>query len=290
MIFQDDCLFPHLSVAANVAFGLKGWRREPAAARLREVAALCGVERLLDRRPASLSGGERQRVGLARALAPRPRLLLCDEPVSALDLANRHALLERLRNVQRAESIPMLYVTHSPSEAISLGSKLFLLEHGRIVACGDPLDVLSAPTAASAGPIPWDGIRNVFPADVVNHSTEQAATRVAIADGPELIVPLVNRASGTRVVVEVRADDILLARQPIGGLSARNQIAATVERIVPRGTDAEAIVRTGAITWLVSLVAPAVEQLELSPGVSVQLIIKARSCHILTDDAPSPHA
>jgi molybdate transport system ATP-binding protein len=62
-----------------------------------------------------------------------------------------------------------------------------------------------------------------------------------------------------------------------------------VERIVPRGTDAEAIVRTGAITWLVSLVAPAVEQLELSPGVSVQLIIKARSCHIFTDDVPTPH-
>jgi molybdate transport system ATP-binding protein len=289
MIFQDDCLFPHLSVAANVAFGLKGWRREPAAARLREVAALCGIEQLLDRRPASLSGGERQRVGLARALAPRPRLLLCDEPVSALDLANRHALLERLRNVQRVEAIPMLYVTHSPSEAIYLSRKLFLLEQGRVVAYGDPLDVLSAPAAASAVSTPWEGMRNVFRAVIVDHTTEETATRIAIADGPELIVPFVNRANGTRVVVEVRADDILLARQPIGGLSARNQIAATVERVVRRGTDAEAVIRTGAVTWLVSLVAPAVEQLELSPGAAVQMIVKARSCHIVTDDAPSPH-
>ena len=143
MIFQDDWLFPHLNAAANIRFGLKGWPRDQADTRLAEVAALCGVERLLDRQPATLSGGERQRVGLARALAPRPRLLLCDEPVSALDLANRNALIERLRAVQRTLAIPMLYVTHSPAEAIALGSRLFLLEHGRIVAEGPPLDVLS---------------------------------------------------------------------------------------------------------------------------------------------------
>ena len=106
MIFQDDRLFPHLSVAANIRFGLKGWRREEADARSAEVAAMCGVERLMDRSPETLSGGERQRVGLARALAPRPRLLLCDEPVSALDLTNRHAMVRRLRDVQRAPRDP----------------------------------------------------------------------------------------------------------------------------------------------------------------------------------------
>ncbi len=85
------------------------------------------------------------------------------------------------------------------------------------------------------------------------------------------------------MLVEIRADDILLARHPIDGLSARNQIPGTVERIVPHGPEAEAVVRTGDLTWIVSLVAPAVEQLDLKPGAEVQMIVKARSCHVLDD-------
>src|SRR5271157_5446180 len=138
MIFQDDLLFPHLNVAANIRFGLRGASRAERQSRLAEIAALCGVEHLLDRRPSTLSGGERQRVGLARTLAPRPRILLCDEPVSALDLPNRQTLIERLRAVQNSEGIPVLYVTHSPAEAVTVGTRLFLLERGRVLAEGPP--------------------------------------------------------------------------------------------------------------------------------------------------------
>ena len=289
MIFQDDCLFPHLNVGANIRFGLQRWPRDQAGSRLTHVAALCGVARLLDRRPETLSGGERQRVGLARALAPQPRLLLCDEPVSALDLTNRHALLERIKAVQRAEAIPMLYVTHSPAEAIALGSRIFLLEEGRIVAQGPPLDVLGAARGRSYGSIAWEGVRNVFPARVVNHSPDQSASHLELDDGPKLIVPFLDLLPGTRVSVEIRADDILLARQSINGLSARNQIPGNVVRIVPHGPDAEAVIRTGGLTWIVSLVAPAVEQLELVPGASVHLIVKARSCHVLRDEPIPPN-
>jgi molybdate transport system ATP-binding protein len=281
MIFQDDLLFPHLSVAANIRFGLKGWAREHAARRLGEVAALCGVEALLERRPATLSGGERQRVGLARALAPRPRLLLCDEPVSALDLANRHALLERLRAVQCAELIPVLYVTHSPSEAIALCSHLFLLEGGRIVAEGPPLDVLGSHGRLEAASISFEGVRNIFPARIACHAPQHASSHLLLDGGPEVVVPYIDRAPGARLLVEIRAEDILLARGPVEGLSARNQIPGVVERIVSRGPEAEAVVRTRGLAWIVSLVAPAVEQLELKPGASVHLIIKARSCHVL---------
>jgi molybdate transport system ATP-binding protein len=280
MIFQDDCLFPHLDIAANIRFGLKHWGRAQADARLVEVAALCGVDRLLDRLPSTLSGGERQRVGLARALAPRPRLLLCDEPVSALDLPNRHALLERLRAAGKSESIPMLYVTHSPAEAIALGSQLFLLEKGRIAAQGPPLDVLGNAWRASVGSIGWEEIHNVFTASIAGHAPERGATHLSLDDGPGLIVPFVDRPCGTRLTVEIRAQDILLARESIEGLSARNQIRGTVQRVVHHGTQAEVVVGTGGLTWIISLVAPAVDQLALAPGSPVFLIVKARSCQV----------
>jgi molybdate transport system ATP-binding protein len=279
MIFQDDLLFPHLDAAANVRFGLKGWPRAEADARLAEVAALCGIEAFLRRSPATLSGGERQRVGLARALAPRPRLLLCDEPVSALDLAGRNALVDRLRAVQRAEAIPVLYVTHSPEEAIALGSRLFLLRDGRIAAEGPPLDLLAAEGFGAAGHL--EGVRNVFRAVVARH--EEGGTVVRLDGGPELVVARIDRPAGSTLAVGVRSDDVLLARAPVEGLSARNLLFGRVERVVPHagGAEVEVVARTGAVAWLVSVVPSAVAALGLNEGVEVWLVVKARSVRVL---------
>ncbi len=282
MIFQDDLLFPHLNVAANIAFGLNREPRGRRESRLVEVAALCGIETLLDRRPETLSGGERQRVGLARALAPKPRLLLCDEPVSALDLPNRHTILDRLRRIQAVEGVPVLYVTHSPAEAIALGTRLFLMEAGRLVARGSPLDVLAG--AGQAAFLHLEGVRNVFPGTVAEHAEDQGSSRLELDGGPSLIVSRVDLPLGARVLAEVRGDDVLLARSPVSGLSARNLIEGRVEAIVAHGHEAEIVVRTGDLCWLVSTVAPAPAQLALATGQTVYMIIKARSCRV----APVP--
>ncbi len=129
---------------------------------------------------------------------------------------------------------------------------------------------------------------NVFAARVADHTPEHNATRLRLDDGPDLIVGFLDRPEGSALLVEIRADDILLARHPVSGLSARNQIPGIVERIVPRGPEAEAVIRTGGLAWIVSLVAPAVAQLGLEPGVAVHMIVKARSCHVIDEARAHP--
>ncbi len=277
MIYQDDLLFPHLSARQNIAFGLAGQPRLEIAQRVHEVAALCGVEHLLDRRPATLSGGERKRVGLARAIAPRPRLLLCDEPFSALDLARRNALISRLMDIQADQQIPILHVTHSPAEAVALGGRMFLLENGRIAAEGPSIDVLANHALAA---VDWEPLTNLFHATLLDQLRDDGASRVQIDGGPALIVPRLEGHAGERVHVQLRADDVLLARASVPGLSARNQLPGAVERILTHGPNVEVVVQCGEVSFLASLVPSAVRQLELAPGAQVVLIIKARSCRI----------
>jgi len=279
MIFQDDLLFPHMSVASNIRFGLHGLNRKSADRRLAEVSELCGVSGLLDRRPENLSGGERQRVGLARALAPKPRLLLCDEPVSAIDLDGRLALIDGLRQAQEAERLPMIYVTHSPGEAVALGSILFRIEAGKVVDRGLPLDVLARRIAGEGARL--DDVRNVVRGVISGESSGRSETLVLLDGGPMLAVPWVDRHDGSRVVVSVRADDVMLARGEVSGLSARNILAGRVERLVSHGGDVEVVARTGEVAWVVSVVGSAVSALDLREGAEVHLIIKARGCHVL---------
>ncbi|WP_165251616.1 molybdenum ABC transporter ATP-binding protein [Paludisphaera soli] len=278
MIFQDDLLFPHLDVAGNVAFGLRGASRAERDGRLEEVAASCGITGLMDRRIETLSGGERQRVGLARALAPRPMLLLCDEPVSALDLPGRRTLLDRLRGVQRAERVPILYVTHSPAEAVTLGTRLFLLETGRVVAEGAPAEILADERRAEFRHL--EGVRNVFSARVAGHGEGREWTRLDLDGGPALTVAYVDEPPGARVGVEVDGDDVLLAAGPVQGLSARNQIEGRAEAIAVHGREAEVVVRTGELRWLVGTLASTPDVLALAPGRPVWMIIKARSVRV----------
>jgi molybdate transport system ATP-binding protein len=288
MIFQHDRLFPHLSVAGNLRFGLVGWPKPKARDRVAEVAALCGVEGLLDRRTGTLSGGERQRVALARALAPRPELLLCDEPFSALDLDARDALVDRLRRIHRREGVPVLYVTHSPAEATRLGDRLLILEGGRIVAEGPPSEVLRNRRSELAdeenGSEPVGPRSTTLRGVVVDH--DDHSTRLAIDGGPDLIVPRLDRPVGTEVVVSIPAEEIVLLVGPVAGLSARNLIAGEVEGCVCLGPVTEVVVASGAVRWRVSISTDSADALALQPGVAVRMIVRARSVRVSPDGSP----
>ena len=150
LMFQDGQLFPHLSVAQNVAYPLKV-RRRPGAERDRRVAELLelvGLPRYGDRAPDTLSGGERQRVALARALAVRPRLLLLDEPLSALDRNLRERLAVDLHDILRAESTTALLVTHDHDEAFAVADRMAVMRSGRVVQAGTLEEVWRRPADA----------------------------------------------------------------------------------------------------------------------------------------------
>lgn len=145
LMFQDGQLFGHLTVAGNVGYALRLRRAPDTEARVRELLALVGLEGYGDRLPATLSGGERQRVALARSLAVQPRLLLLDEPLSALDAGLRERLAADLRDILRAAGTTALMVTHDQEEAFSVADRLAVMRAGRIVQQGDIAEVWRAP-------------------------------------------------------------------------------------------------------------------------------------------------
>ena len=142
LVFQDARLFPHLSVETNLRYGLKRAPRDAAGPGFEEVVALLGLGPLLVRRPAGLSGGETQRVALGRALLARPRLLLMDEPLAALDAGRRAEVLPFLARLRDTARLPILYVTHALDEVDALADRMVLLEEGRVVASG-PVEALA---------------------------------------------------------------------------------------------------------------------------------------------------
>jgi ABC-type sulfate/molybdate transport systems ATPase subunit len=144
MVAQQPALFPHLSVEANIAYGLRGMIPPDRKLRMEELLDLAGASSLASRRPRDLSGGEAQRVSLARALARYPRLLLLDEPFSALDGAASDALLARLQVWLRERKIQTILATHDVSDALATGAEVLLLREGRLAAQGPAVEVLAA--------------------------------------------------------------------------------------------------------------------------------------------------
>ena len=263
VVFQDHRLFPHLRVLDNVAFGLRARGTSRATARAEAAAWLgrLGLAELSRRRPRGLSGGQAQRVALARALACRPRALLLDEPLAALDVQTRAEVQGELREHLGAFAGPTVLVTHDPIEALLLATRIVVLERGRIVQQGTPAEITRRPVTPYVARLVG---MNLF-------AGMARAGHVALDGGGELTVP---DAGEGRVLVALRPSALTVHTEAPHGTSARNVLTGSVTALAPLA-DRIRLTVSGNQSILVDLTAAAVAELGLAPGARVWLSAKA---------------
>lgn len=276
-VFQDLALFPHLSVEENIMYGLR--RVDAAERRMREIMASFQIEHLGRRFPREISGGEQQRVALARSLVTEPSVLLLDEPLSSLDPHTKVLIVDDLRRWNKTRRIPILYVTHDHDELLALGDRAIVLERGKIVTDGAPLDVISNPFRSATAP--KERFENVFDATVVERR-EQDGTMVCELTGTsiQLEAPLAQAAVGSEVCVGIRADDILVASSQPAILGDCNVIRGKITRVERSGAMAEARVSCGA-EFRVHLAPRAIEPRGLDTSADIWMMIRTRACHLV---------
>ena len=270
-VFQETRLFDHLDVRRNLEYGMK---RVPAAQRrvpLDQAVELLGVGPLLARRPDTLSGGERQRVGIARALATSPKLLLMDEPLASLDLQRKREILPYLDRLHAELDIPVIYVSHAPDEVARLADHLVLMEAGRVLASG-PADALMTrldlPLAHS------DTAGAIVDTVVSGVDADFGLTQLAFAGGT-LWLPHSGAQVGQAVRVRVQARDVSLTLQPQGDTSVLNILPATVTDLAADGP-AQVMVglALGGTRLLARITRKSAELLRLRAGAAVHAQVK----------------
>ncbi|MDD2270681.1 MAG: molybdenum ABC transporter ATP-binding protein [Desulfuromonadaceae bacterium] len=271
-VFQEASLFPHLTVMGNLRYGLTRSKEERRVS-LDQAIELLGIGALLERKPERLSGGERQRVGIARALAVSPRILLMDEPLAALDLARKQEILPYLERLRDELEIPVLYVTHSPDEVGRLANYLVALEAGAVVAQGPLAETL----ARIDLPIRLGEERGVVLEGVVAERDEKwHLERVEFPGGflwmRDRGIPL-----GQHVRVRVPSGGISLSRLPQQDSSILNTLAGIVEEIGDDDHPAHSLVRVriGESMLLARITKRSVAALDLRPGLPVWAQIKS---------------
>lgn len=261
-VFQEASLFDHLDVAGNLEFGRR--RAGPDVPPLEPLLDLLGIAALLRRKPVELSGGERQRVAIARALATRPRLLLLDEPLAAVDLARRREILPWLERLRDELRIPMLYVTHSGDEVARLADHLVLLEDGRVRAAGPLAETLARIDLPA---LPGDEAGALLAGTIAERDERWQLARVDFPGG-RLWIADAGLPVGRRVRVHVLARDVSLALQAPEATSIQNVLPCTVRAIAPGAHPSQALVQVacGDSLLLARITARAVDGLQLAPG------------------------
>ena len=318
-VFQEGYLFPHLTVEQNIRYGepSRGGARlknaptalshgEPSrggASRLEnaptelnhgellknaptdllsKVIDTLEIGTLLKRYPRQLSGGQRQRVAIARALAMEPRLLLMDEPLASLDHGLKHRILPYLHHVKETFDVPMLYVTHSISEALAIADEAFLLSDGEITASGEPHQLLTAPAALPIAQL--TGVENILSLPIASSDKVSGITALQIGS-QRIVVPYTDEARlqsmSQDVPIAIRAEDILISLEPNLPISARNILKGTLREMHRAGDRTLLTIDVEGYPLSVKITHDAREQLQLREGMSCYCVIKANAINLL---------
>ncbi len=234
-VFQNYALFPHMTVRENIGFGLKmlGKPKAEITATTDAMLELVKMQSMADRKPAAISGGQQQRVALARALAPAPRVLLLDEPLSALDLKLRKEMQSELKRLQLETRITFVFVTHDQEEALTMSDRIAVMVDGRILQLGSPAEIYNHPAERFVAD--FIGDTNFLDAEVTERNGTTAMVRlpggaVRAASLPDGLTP----SAGERVTIVIRPEHASLVPS---GDRPEGDLSATVEHAVFFGTD-----------------------------------------------------
>lgn len=236
-VFQEASLFQHLSVLENLNFGLQRIDKEKRQVDFNHICEILSITQLLDRMPASLSGGESQRVAIARALLTSPKLLLMDEPLSALDHTLKQEVLPYLERLQQSLSIPIIYVSHSPDEVARLADYIAIIKEGELVRSGELAQVMLE--SGLAGHF-YDGDSSLLFGEVMAHRKDYL-TELALGE-VKLLVPQVSLPAGTNLRCRINAKDVSLCLSPPLDSSISNVIPGVVTAIAQGDNPGECVV------------------------------------------------
>lgn len=233
MMFQSYALFPHMNVEKNIAYGLKrdGLPKSEIATRVTDILSLVQMDKFATRKPHQLSGGQRQRVALARSLVKKPKLLLLDEPLGALDKKLREETQFELINIQESLGVTFVVVTHDQEEAMTLSSRIGVMTEGEIVQIGTPREIYEYPQSRFVAD--FIGSVNLFEGRV--SVDEQDYVMISSADfGADIFVAHgISGTEGQKVAVAIRPEKIRISKSDLGGL--RNQVTGRVDEIAYMG-------------------------------------------------------
>ena len=285
MMFQSYALFPHMSVGNNIGYGIKrmGLSKEERQERIHQALEMVQLSHLSNRKPHQLSGGQRQRVALARALIRRPKVLLLDEPLSALDKKLREQTQFELMNIQYKLGITFIFVTHDQEEAMVLSSRVAVLDKGNVIQVGTPSEIYEFPNSRFVAE--FVGSTNLFEGIVAADTAHQVQVKIGDSDTPLTADDVGRYNVGQTVWVNVRPEKIRLSKTKPAPKNGLNVIEGIVTELGYRGNHVVYRVKTntGKIVMIYAQSVNRTEELDISWDDKVYLNWDANGCIVIKE-------